>query len=67
MDNLIQIFRMNEISIQSRIKIIKKLGQCINHQYASNITEPLVYELILALNPEDSIQYDSHYKQFIKD
>ena len=50
MHSLIEVFRMTEISKETRIKIIKQLGQAINFQYASNITEPLVNELVLALS-----------------
>ncbi len=52
MESIIQIFRMNELSVETRIKIIKKLGVAINYQLAANVTEYLVVELCLALNPE---------------
>jgi hypothetical protein len=60
---LIEIFRMNEVSVQTRIKLIKKLGNAINNEYAMNITEPLVYELILALDPENEIKNDPGYSK----
>ena len=62
METLIQVFRMNELSIETRIKIIKKLGGAINDQFAMNITEPLVYELVLALDPKNEIKNDEHFK-----
>jgi len=45
MQELIDVFRMAEISASTRIDIIGKLGQVINAKYSSNITEPLVEEL----------------------
>lgn len=67
MESLIQIFRMTEISVASRIKIIKRLGSALNHQMGGNITEGLVYELVLALDPSDPIQEDQHYPMFLGD
>ena len=49
MKEIIDVFRMDEVSPEVRIKIIKKLGELINHKYASNITEPLVDELVSIL------------------
>lgn len=65
MDSIIQVFRMTELSVETRIKIIKRLGQAINYQFASNVTEPLVYELVLSLNPNDPIKDDEHYKRMM--
>lgn len=50
MNALIEVFRMKELSIETRIKIIEKLGVLINEQYSSNITEPIVKELVNALH-----------------
>jgi hypothetical protein len=61
MESIIQVFRMSEISIETRIKIIKQLGHSINHQLGSNCTEALVYELVLALDPENEIKQDKYY------
>ena len=66
MESIIQIFRMSELSIETRIKIIKRLGKAINNQLAGNFTEALVYELVLALNPDDEIKSDDHYLMFVK-
>lgn len=61
MKELIDVYRMNEISIDARIKIIKKLGEAINHQMCSNITAPLVYELVLLLDPDDPIKDNEYF------
>ena len=55
---------MNELSIGTRIKIIKTLGAAINNEMGMNITESLVYELVLALDPDDEIKDDEHYKRY---
>ena len=65
MESIIQIFRMSELTIETRIKIIKKLGTAINNQLAGNFTEALVYELVLSLNPDDEIKSDDHYLMFV--
>ena len=49
MKELIDVFRMSEISIDTRIKIIKALGLAINNQVCTNITEDLVRELVTEL------------------
>ena len=61
MESIIQVFRMSELSIETRIKIIKQLGLAINYQFAANCTEALVYELVLALDPDNAIKDDKHY------
>ncbi len=61
MDSIIQIFRMNELSVETRIKIIKQLGNAINYQFSANVTEALVYELVLALDPDNEIKKDIKY------
>jgi len=63
MESIIQIFRMSELSVETRIKIIIKLGIAMNNQMGMNITEALIYELVLALDPENEIQNDEHYKR----
>lgn len=67
MDSLIQIFRMNELSIQTRVRIMKQLGVAINHEFAANVTEAVVYELVIALDPSNSIKDDEQYKRYLKD
>lgn len=66
MESLIQVFRMNELRVRTRIKIMKKLGAAINHQFCANCTEELVIELCLALDPECGIEKEEHYKHYYK-
>jgi hypothetical protein len=68
MESIIQIFRMDDLSIETRISIMKKLGTAINYQYAANCTEELIIELILALAPEkeDELRADEHYGLYMK-
>ena len=66
MSDLINIFRMTELSVGTRIKIIKRLGVCLNHQYGANLTEALVYELVIALDPENPIKNDENYLYFVR-
>ncbi len=61
MKSIIDVFRMEEVSKETRAKIIIKLGRAINDQYAMNITEGLVFELVSILDPDNSILTDSHY------
>lgn len=53
MKELIEVFRMNEVSVAVRCKIIIQLGRAINVEHGMNITEPLVYELVKQLDPEN--------------
>lgn len=62
MNELVAIFRMSEISIATRCRLIIRLGEYINDQYGMNMTEALVYELILALDPTHEILINPHYK-----
>lgn len=61
MKGMIDVFRMEEVSKETRAKIIIKLGRAINDQYAMNITEGLVYELVNILDPTNEILKDEHY------
>jgi len=61
MKSLIDVFRMDEIDPKTRAKIIIRLGAAINDQYMRNITEPLVYELVSILDPENTILKDENY------
>ena len=61
MKSIIDVFRMEEVSKETRAKIIIKLGRAINDEYAMNITEGLVFELVSILDPDNSILIDSHY------
>lgn len=53
MKEIIEVFRMNEVSVEVRCRIIIQLGKAINFQYGANITEPLVYELVKQLDPQN--------------
>lgn len=55
MKNIIDIFKMEEIPPEKRASIIIKLGRAINHTYASNLTEAVVFELVSILDPENEI------------
>ncbi len=65
MESLIQIFRMNELTVETRIKIIKSLGVAINNQLGGNFTESIVCELVIALDPANDIKESEHYKYFV--
>ena len=61
MNDLIEVFRMSEVSAEVRARIIVKLGRTINHTYGMNIAEPLVYELVKLLDDNNPILKDEHY------
>ncbi len=63
---LIEIFRMTEISASVRANLIIGLGKVINNENGMNITEPIVYELVKILEPDNSILKDEHYLYYIK-
>lgn len=63
MKELIDVFRMDELSAKTRVKVIIKLGAAINYQYASNITEPLVFELVSMLDSTDPILQDERFRK----
>lgn len=44
--SLIEVFRMDELSPDTRISIVEKLGRAINDSFGMNITEPIVEELV---------------------
>jgi len=45
MQALIDVFRMQELSAETRIRVIEKLGVAINYELGSNVTEDIVKEL----------------------
>jgi len=61
MKELIDIFRMKELEPKTRAKIIIKLGTAINNMYERNITEPLVFELVSILDPDNAILKDEYW------
>ena len=63
MGAMIEVFRMDEIDKKTRANVIIRLGEAINYQLANNITEPLVYELVRLLDPENAILTHEHYKR----
>jgi len=65
MKELIDVFRMTEISVKTRCRIIIKLGEAINHEHAYNLTEPIVYELVKQLDPDNKEVETEHYKRHI--
>lgn len=50
MQVLIDVFRMVEVSVDTRKKLLLQLCKAINYQYASNVCNELVDELILLLD-----------------
>ena len=61
MKELIDVFRMNEVSTDVRCRIIIQLGHAINAEHGMNITAPLVYELVKQLDPENKDVETEHY------
>ena len=60
-EELIEVFRMNELSPIVRAKVIIELGRCINAQLGANITEALVFELVKILDPGNDVLMNPHY------
>lgn len=56
MNDLITVFRMTEISAETRIRIICKLGTAFDCANGGNYSGPLVYELVKLLDPKS--QFD---------
>lgn len=61
MKEIIDIFRMEEVSPKTRANIIIALGRAINDGMSMNITESLVYELVKLLDPENPILSDENF------
>jgi hypothetical protein len=51
--DLIAVFKMEEVSIETRIRLIQKIGNAINYQYAANVTDELVDELVGILTQKE--------------
>lgn len=66
MQALIEVFRMEELKPKTRASIIIKLGIAINDQYTMNITEPLVYELVKQLDPDNEEIKSEHFARHLK-
>lgn len=43
---MIEVFRMDELSIETRIRVIQKLAAALNYQFGANWTEEVEAELI---------------------
>lgn len=52
---LVEIYKMKELSKSARISLIKKLGCAINNEYAMNITDEVVAELVQLIERETEI------------
>jgi len=65
MKELIEVFRMDEVSKETRAKIIIQLGNCINEEHGANVTEPLVYELVMQLDPKNQTIYHPRYTRHL--
>lgn len=66
MKSLIDVFRMNEITPEKRAKVIIKLGIVINNEHGANITEPLVFELVSLLDPDNEILKNKRFIELAK-
>jgi hypothetical protein len=63
---LITVFRMEEIGKKTRANVIIALGRAMNDTMAMNFTEPLVYELVKVLDPENRILTDEHFLKLVE-
>jgi hypothetical protein len=66
MQALIEVFRMVEVTPQTRVRIIIQLGIAINAEHGMNITEPLVYELVKQLDPDNEEIKSEYYTCHLK-
>lgn len=66
MKELIDIFRMDEISPETRARIIIQLGIAINDEHGMNLTEAIVYELVMQLDPNNEKIKQAHYTKHLK-
>ena len=58
---LFEIYKYNEISVISRINLLKSFGKAINDTLGMNVTEPIIYELVKNLDANNKLLNDSHY------
>lgn len=66
MKEIIDVFKMVEIPAKTRARIIIKLGIAINNEHGMSITQPIVYELVKLLDPENSILTDTNFLNYAK-
>ena len=62
MKEFIEVYKMHEISVQTRIKILFQLGEFTNAKYACNIAEPIVYELVKSLDPTYTCEWFENFE-----
>ena len=65
MKELIDVYRMEELSVETRANLIVKLGSAINNEHGANLTEPVVVELVRLLKPDHKIFSDDHYSRYL--
>jgi hypothetical protein len=65
-NDLIAVYRMTEISTETRIKLIKDLVYCINCHYAANVADRVGIELISLLEGEQRQELTSKFNQIIE-
>jgi hypothetical protein len=63
MKNLIEVFKMEELDKKTRARVIIKLGDAINSTYGMNITEDIVYELVMILDPNNETIKQTRYQR----
>lgn len=61
--DMFDVYKMEDISPKTRARIIIKLGEAINYDYASNISEPIVCELVFLLDRSNEIFEKEHYQK----
>ena len=64
---IIDVYKMDDLSVETRTKLIIKLGQAINATNGMNITEGLVYEIVKILDDKHPLLEDEHYLMFVKE
>jgi len=52
LSDLIDVFKMQEIKPEMRIRLIKKLGVAINNEHGMNLTDEVVEELVFLIENE---------------
>jgi hypothetical protein len=59
MKEIIEVFRMSELSHDTRINVITKLGRALNYEHAANWTDDIIDELvgILQKQKQDEVKY----------
>jgi len=62
MKELIEVFRMVELEKKTRARVIIKLGDMINYSQGANVTETIVYELVMILDPDNEVIKAERYQ-----